>query len=63
MHPSNKDTLHSQRDPSSGKSTRDSSHFPGHENRMADHIHRVWHHTCERTDGKRCGDCPVRRKR
>jgi hypothetical protein len=63
MHPSNKDTLHSQRDPSSGKTTTDSNRFPGHENRMADHIHRVWNHTCERTDGKRCGDCLQWRKR
>ncbi len=27
------------------------------------HIHRIWNHACERTDGKRCGDCICRRKR
>ena len=63
MHTSDKDILRSQQDPSPGKATSDSSNFPGHENRMADHIHRVWNHACERTDGKRCRDCIYRRKR
>ncbi len=63
MHPLNKDILHSQRDTSPGKVTTDSHDFPGHENRMADHIHRIWNHVCERTDGKRCADCLHRRKR
>jgi len=58
-----KDILHSNRDPTPGRATNDSHRFPGHGNRMGNHIHRVWNHACERTDGKRCRDCLYRRKR
>ena len=59
---STKDTLHSQQDPSPGKTKTDSNNFPGHENRILEHIHRIWNHACERTDGKRCRDCMCRGK-
>lgn len=51
------------RRPTPGEAVSDSNLFPGHENRMADHTRRIWHHTCERTDGKKCRDCLYRRKR
>jgi hypothetical protein len=63
MDASNKDTLRSQQNPSPGRATTDSSHFRGHEARMAALTERVWNHACERTDGKRCRDCIYRRKR
>jgi len=53
--------LRKERKPAPGKAVTDSNRFPGHENRMAWHIHRVWNHACERTDGRRCRDC-IRRK-
>ena len=43
--------------PTPGKFETDSNRFPGHENRMAAHIHRIRNHACERTDGKKCRDC------
>lgn len=55
--------LRRERMPSRGKVVTDSNRFDGHDNRMASHIHRIWNHACERTDGKRCGDCIYRRKR
>ena len=58
-----KDRLKQHQAPTPGKVVTDSNNFAGHENRMADHIHRVWNHACERTDGKRCPDCIYRRKR
>lgn len=57
-----RDNLHEQQDSSPGTSQTDSHDFPGHDNRMAAHIHRIWNHTCERADGKRCKDCLYRRK-
>jgi len=50
-----------ERRPSAGKAITDSNRFEGHENRMASHIHRIWNHECERTDGELCKDC-IRRK-
>ncbi len=58
-----KDILRSNREPTPGRATSDSHRYPGHENRMASHVRRVWNHACERTDGKRCRDCIYRRKR
>ena len=49
--------------PSAGKAETDSNRFPGHENRMASHIHRIWNHRCERSDGGRCKDCLFRERR
>jgi len=52
-----KDILHSSTDATPGKHVRESSRFPGHEARMAAHIHRIRNHPCERTDGRKCADC------
>ena len=58
-----KDIRRSNQVPTPGKVVTDSNRFAGHDNRIASHIHRVWKHTCERTDGERCGDCIRRRRR
>lgn len=63
LNPSVRNILRRERMLSPGKVVTASSHFDGHANRMASHIHRVWNHTCERIDGKRCGDCIYRRSR
>ena len=58
MHGSSmKDILRAGLDPTPGKHVTDSNRFPGHEARMAAHIHRARTHECERTDGRKCNDC------
>jgi len=51
------DTLRRQQDATPGKHATDSNRFPGHEARLAGHIHRARTHECERTDGRKCNDC------
>jgi len=60
--PAIRNNLRDHRAPTPGKVVTESRRFPGHDNRMASHIHRVWNHPCERTDGDRCDDCIYRRK-
>jgi hypothetical protein len=52
-----KDILPASADRTPGKHVSDSNRFPGHEARMAAHIHRIRNHPCERIDGKKCPDC------
>ena len=58
-----RDILKQDRIPTPGKVQTDSRDYPGHDNRMASHIHRIWNHRCERVDGGRCDDCIYRRRR
>jgi len=58
-----RDSLRQHQKPTPGKFVTDSNRFDGHDNRMASHIHRIWNHACERSDGSRCSDCIYRRKR
>ena len=60
--PAIRNNLRKHQTPTPGKVVTESHRFPGHDNRMASHTHRVWNHACERTDGDRCGDCIYRRK-
>ena len=62
QHVAIKNDLRRYQTPTPGKVVTASNGFEGHENRMAAHIHRVWNHPCERTDGTRCSDC-IRRTR
>jgi len=61
LHHAIRNDLRRHQAPTPGKVITESNRFDGHENRVAAHAHRVWNHTCERSDGKRCGDC-LRRK-
>lgn len=58
-----KTNLRSQQDRARTKAVTDSNQFPGHDNRMRAHIHRIRNHECERTNGERCADCIRRSKR
>ncbi len=58
-----KDIRRSSQEPTPGKAAADSSRFPEHEVRMTSHVHRIWNHPCERTDGSKCSDCIMRRRR
>jgi hypothetical protein len=56
-----KDVLSSHQYHTPGRAVSDSNRYPGHENRMAGHIHRVRTHACEQPAGRECRDC-IRRK-
>ena len=43
--------------PQAVSTLRLNANFPGAENRVASHTHRVWFHFCERLDADRCEDC------
>lgn len=36
---------------------RFNANFPGAENRVVSHTHRVWGHVCEHPRDKKCSDC------
>ena len=59
--PSIKDVLQMHAEPKSGRYATESNRFPGHEARMAAHIHRIRNHACERLGQKKCSDCIRRR--
>ena len=52
-----KNILKSNQSRAPGKAETDSNRHPGHENRMAGHIHRIRTHVCEHPNGPKCADC------
>ena len=58
-----KNVLKSHQYQTPGRASSDSNRHPGHANRMASHIHRIWNHPCERPDGPKCPDCIKRKPR